>query len=448
MNAEFAVTYELESIPTAPSERSGHVCVSSNKLGCMFVVGGLGFQDQLFNDVWSFHPPTRRWTQHDTGGRRPNRSFGAAGCLLRDERTLFVSGGLSHQEHHLRSAHLLNLETFQWTELDSTNLQPNWGSSAVSLIVEGREKIFVFGGMHNDVCIQDILVWDTTTWSLSVRLVPDSCQMPLRRRHAATSYRDQFMIVFGGRNQVSFFNDMWAYNALIDEWAPLAASSTREDVARFFSHPCDRSHAARLRELHSSFSERRRMPDYYASCLPRTGVAGILVHNRYFVFFGGFLWAMQHAFSFDDLHVYDVHDHCWRRMVEVPKERVPPRMTMCGLCLVPGERQTLLLCGGRIEDVPTRTLFRLALQFPPPPSLRSEAKLWCRCLPDHCVQQCASTVHSALAQELLQAEPREFAHLYFRLHDEDGAAEGPEEIEFDSDEGNDDFAVDFASDVE
>lgn len=375
ISGEFAVSYEI--VRTAgPSPRSGHAMIRrGDEIVCQ---GGLGTDDQFFSSVWVFSLTTQTWRQQPTAGVAPEARFGSAHVLLNDNRTWFFHGGIGRFDRHFSDSFLLNLDTWHWTRLDEVCVAVTrcWGHSATSITIDGREKIVLIGGMYKDDCNDSVHIIDVATMKLQeIRSIRRSMErtfgsgrphwMQYRRRHGACAYRNNFIIVFGGRNGDRFLNDMWAYNILLDLWAPLNESSTATEVDNFFSNPGLMRYGETLcRNFKSTPHSRLGSPDTYSSAFPRTGLSMLISGDHIFVF-GGFFWAGI-SLNFNDLHVYDIVNHRWRAAVTQPAPDIdddklvqPHPTTMAALVKISDTKW--FLYGGRYDNIPTGSQYIVTL---------------------------------------------------------------------------------------
>lgn len=388
-----------------PSPRSGHAMITHSASNSIFVFGGLGYGDNCLNDLWRLDVGEGRWQPLRTHGQPPSKVFGKGHTLLRDGRRWFMYGGIGVGDDHYNEVHILDLQTLRWCDLTAQlQLRPLWGHSVSSVLIAGREKLVVIGGMESDRCNECVKIIDLAFLSVerrsiaassASRLLTPQYRMPLRRRHGAVVYQDAFVIIAGGRNAEIFLNDMWAYHVPNDEWIPLTVASTREEVAAFFSNGnAEAAHSIRLAYSAMRDATRgRRIMHEFSSMYPRTGLS-MFMHKTLVYVFGGFFWTWERSCSFNDVHVYDITAHCWRVVEEIPSppssqstpvkaSQVSPRpTTMAAICELPsgpspdGGSQWLLF-GGRYGNIPTAAQY-IVHMMPPRKDLSFLAARWLR----------------------------------------------------------------------
>lgn len=401
--------------------------VTVNALGGILVFGGLSHGDDCLNDTWFFHAQTQKWEELVTTGPRPPPAFGQGCALLRNERLLFVYGGIGRSDVHYDSVHTLDIVERKWTRITSLPFRRLWGHSVSSVVVKGVEKLVILGGMEGDNTNDSVYVVDAASLSCEVTrsvrraqsTVPANARMLPRRRHGACVFRDAFVIIAGGRDAAQFFNDMWVYNVLLDEWTPLTAATDARSVRSYFDDPTSSTPGSCIRSAYAAAKGAQTMDmAFYSSMFPRTGVSMFCEGNSLFVF-GGFFWSWEGSCSFDDLHVYDMLDHCWSHVKEVGPDgkecdfpTYPKPTTMSSVCALPRTSDTTahrwLVFGGRHNNIPTSAQYMVTL-FPPQFPLKTVAARWLRLFASE-----ADLVHLAPRCRDLVSAKRHFAVLFFR----------------------------------
>ena len=99
-------SYEPAPGNKKPLPRASHVSVTTGDRIIMFVpllpspspliiifcrFGGCGYDQQYFNDTWSFNISTRKWTELQCTGSIPSPRFGHAAVLVNN--VMYVFGG-------------------------------------------------------------------------------------------------------------------------------------------------------------------------------------------------------------------------------------------------------------------------------------------------------------------------------------------------------------------
>lgn len=206
---------------TAPPDwRLAHGAVYDPVRNRMIVVTGY---DALFdrNDAWALSlsdPP--EWTELVRGGPAPPARLSA--CTIYDpagDRVLVFGGGYYDGTHHyLNDVWALSLSgTPAWTQLAPLGTPPPPEEAACAIYDPLRGRMIVFGGgpwnPGYTIPRPTNRVWalslsDMPTWT---ELTPSGAP-PAARSYATAIYDPDGdrMVVFGGRDSASVFNDVWA----------------------------------------------------------------------------------------------------------------------------------------------------------------------------------------------------------------------------------------------
>lgn len=153
-----------------------------------------------------------------------------------------------------------------------------------------------------------------------------------RRRPCSSVYEDHLLFIFGGRNELTFFNDMWVFNSMTRTWAslsPPSSSARREEMIEWF--PALRSGRERddlastdplLRPSSSSTDAAPPPPSPRPSVyvpLPRTGGCMAIDEERgQILVYGGFSESSgdEDIFLFGDFNLYHIREGVWERVKE------------------------------------------------------------------------------------------------------------------------------------
>jgi hypothetical protein len=258
------------------------------------------------------------------------------------DRFIVTYGGIGHRELHFNCLHALDTHTWIWfllrSELDIVEesamgvrnsvvarVPTAWGSSAVTTHLDGIETMAIFGGMLGSEPINRtmLLTVDSSCerWRLTIRCPrSERSAIPGRRRHVACVFQDTFMFVFGGRNEIQFFNDLWIYNFVTDMWGPVTDGASIQDMHRIYSNPRGRGVEALWSCVASSSAERRGEYTFYSCLAPRTGASSFCFEGRFFVY-GGFFLNYDTSLNYGDVAFYDILAHEWRHVALSPQGR-------------------------------------------------------------------------------------------------------------------------------
>jgi hypothetical protein len=205
---------QLAVLGTPPSRRWLHCGIYDPIRDRLIVFGGDGDHGNL-NDVWALSlSGTPTWTQILPSGTAPSPRLQSSAVYDPVRDRMIVIGGRNEASTYFNDTWALSLgDSPQWTLLnaDAAGLDPLSGHSAV--YDPARDLIWLFGGRDGDEqhpCRNDLwmlLLSGTPTWA---RVSPDGILPAVRAHHSAVldPSRDQ-MVVFGGWDRGSRFNDTW-----------------------------------------------------------------------------------------------------------------------------------------------------------------------------------------------------------------------------------------------
>lgn len=229
---------------------------------------------------------------------------------------LYMFGGKVGQDKV--SSNMWHCRDGRWVKLSTVNEpSPRFGCS---MCVWGN-KLVVFGGQNNTTFFNDLLLFDTTkkTWS-RIGAVDE----PEGRSGHAAAFMDTQLWIFGGRN-ATYLNDLVVFDFAQSKWWHIEPKTGPES----------------------------QVPS------PRAGVKAFWSiaadGNPSFAIFGGY----HNSAIFNDVWVFSYSQVAW---CQIPT--VDPPSPRYGHCLVRFE-QNLFLIGGRDSKGPTTDAYRLDLSKSP-----------------------------------------------------------------------------------
>jgi len=218
----------LQTVGTPPAPRSGQAAVYDPVRHRLLVFGGTTISGQV-GDAWALSlSGTPTWSQlFPTSGPSPRYGHAAIYDPVRDRVVVF---GGNTGSAKLNDVWVLPLTTFPlgWSQLAPAGDTPTtrWGSTGIYDPVDDR--MIVFGGVQLATGFNDV-------WALSLGgapvwtpLAPTGTLPGGRWTHAAAydPLRGR-LLVFGGYNGTTYLNDVWALTlGASPAWAPVAAGGT------------------------------------------------------------------------------------------------------------------------------------------------------------------------------------------------------------------------------
>ena len=209
-----------------PSPRVRHTAIYDPVRNRMVVFGGLAGSTPQ-NDVWELTlSGTPAWHQIVVSGVSPGARSGHSAIYdpVRDRMIIYGGQGSSL----FGDVWALSFTgTPSWTQLAPTGTPPTARVSPSAIYDPVRDRVVVWagqgtGGYKNDVW--SLTLSGTPAWS---QLLPSGGPPPGRSRSTAIydSARDR-MVVFGGKDATTFYNDVWTLSMGTPTWATLTPSGT------------------------------------------------------------------------------------------------------------------------------------------------------------------------------------------------------------------------------
>ena len=180
----------------------------------LLLFGGTG--TQTYDDLWSWSPSTREWTQISLSGARPSARYGHWMFYdpVRDKVYVFGQNQAGYQNWEYDPA----LNTWK----DRTVTSPPAGVSRSYFDVAfdtTRGKIVMLGGYYNGVYNTDIWEWDTTTGVWAQLMPATGTAVPDGRYYPTIAYDSirRVLVLVGGYKQITGAtgpaNDSWEWDA-------------------------------------------------------------------------------------------------------------------------------------------------------------------------------------------------------------------------------------------
>lgn len=170
---------EISLVPAdiRPPLRSLHSAVEI--AGTLVIFGGRGSNGTYFNDVWTFGPRSRAWSEFRVS-KAPSPRCGAV--CIRQKDTVIVWGGTASGGATVSSAvHVLDVRAKTWKEIGGSGAIP----SATSFASFGKwgQQLFVYGGELEGEILGGLYSLDLDSFEWNHSSVP----FPLPLRSSAAS---------------------------------------------------------------------------------------------------------------------------------------------------------------------------------------------------------------------------------------------------------------------
>lgn len=380
--------------------RSGHTATYVPQRNSVVIVNGLtdsgGGGPQA--ELCEYLVDEKRFELIHPSGVGPESCFGHTAALvnLGGKPALWIFGGLGCSNTHLNQSFLLVLEpgSEAWVNVPVSGISGRWGHSVVQ---RDDGTLLLFGGMLSDMVASSEIFsikFDVCglPFPVAQRILPKGGGPQGRRRHTAVLYRNNFMIVHGGRCAPRFFDDMWIFVVDINVWFPIASTMTGAALSSLYMldtlvKKADYSTAQLalvnelIKQAYGATVATQHAPSH------RTGHAAFIKGDFMFVHTG--FQATMHLTppmaSFNDLYAYDILHNRWI----VVKESTTPAESGNSGCLSEPRGQsmgtstllpdgTVLQAGGRNRDSAVDDAFIMRIRTPHPRLAEKTIEWVCR----------------------------------------------------------------------
>jgi hypothetical protein len=206
---------QLTPTGSPPSGRTNHAAVFDSTAAQRMVVFG-GEQGMgggnANNETW-YAPLTGpfQWLQQSTTGP-PTVRTQLTGVFDAPRGRMVVFGGMN-SANYFNTAYALNTATLVWTQVGSNGAPSARAAHSAALDTSGN-RMLIFGGMNSTTAFNDLYAFNLAgvgggTWS---SISPSGGPPPARREHTAIwDVTNARMIVYGGIGTTGNLGDVWEY---------------------------------------------------------------------------------------------------------------------------------------------------------------------------------------------------------------------------------------------
>lgn len=224
------------SIAILKNESSGQHTVA--------IWSGMGHGEKIFNDMFFFSDQS--WQKmvprnRPHKGAFPNGRWKSVSETTDDPGGMLVFGGDIGdgplERNYGNDLWLLDHQLV-WQKAESLSAsQPSPRRAHAGGFVHSTNQFFVFGGKDeegvvlNDLWIADMsLPWPTIDWTHKQHS-QEGAPSP-RKGHSVSVVHQDALLVFGGRNDTHYFNDLWMYNLTTNAWHEVVPTSNNRPSPR------------------------------------------------------------------------------------------------------------------------------------------------------------------------------------------------------------------------
>ncbi|EDO42623.1 predicted protein, partial [Nematostella vectensis] len=228
----------------APSPRFSHgCCVSRNS---MYIFGGCSPSNTAFNDVFELDLKDHKWTRLRISGSPPPPKECAT--MVAHKKRVIVFGGwcqpsrtgcVSNARFH-NDVHILDTTTLTWSSpcskgVATGTIQPCERAGHAACIVEDR--MIVFGGAQRQSRFNDVWVLDLNDMQWSTPLVRG--RRPSGRfGHSQVAVNDKTILIIGGCGGPNMlFSDVWLLDLIQWRWQEIEVRNQKWEAPQLWCHP-------------------------------------------------------------------------------------------------------------------------------------------------------------------------------------------------------------------
>ena len=233
---------QLAPAGTPPSGRELHTAIHDRARDRIVVFGG--FDGSLHNDVWALSlAGTPTWTQLAPAGTPPSPRYYHTAIYDPARDRMVVFGGDDAIIGRGNVVWALSLAgTPTWAQLAPTGTPPSPHAAHTAIYDPVRDRMVVFGGVDNSSYLNDVWALSLAGTPAWAQLAPEGTLPSGRQLHTAIYdlARDR-MVTFAGRSDGGLLRDVWALSlAGTPAWTELAPAGTPPSAREFHTaiyHP-------------------------------------------------------------------------------------------------------------------------------------------------------------------------------------------------------------------
>ncbi|CAG9320211.1 KEL2_1 [Blepharisma stoltei] len=208
------IKYDAYDSYHSPSPRMYHsMQAMSNNL---YLFGGLGVDEELYNDLWTFNCVDETWKAIDTTGNIPSKRYGYASAANAD--LMLVWGGYG-VNGYLNDGYLLDITSNAWHTLTYSGDVPSPRVGACG--AQMGSKIVIYGGLTESGLSDELWVYDLSTYQYTLldysntkgpgKLYYATCRM-------STSTPNFVYVLYGETEDEKPLNGVFTFNMSSKAW--------------------------------------------------------------------------------------------------------------------------------------------------------------------------------------------------------------------------------------
>ncbi|XP_074579781.1 tRNA wybutosine-synthesizing protein 2/3/4 [Curcuma longa] len=188
LDSQSGILTEIE-VANSPSPRMGHTALLVGS--CIFVIGGRAGPLEILNDVWILETTKNTWSLLQCSGHFFNPRHRHTATVI--DSKIYIFGGLCNEVIY-SSMNILDTQTLTWSEISKLGVWPCARHSHSMVAID--TQLFMFGGYDGQKALGDLYSFDIKT--LQWKTVKTTGRAPYPRfSHSMFAYKNYLGIIGG-----------------------------------------------------------------------------------------------------------------------------------------------------------------------------------------------------------------------------------------------------------
>jgi N-acetylneuraminic acid mutarotase len=228
-DVEKGVWKKIEIIGEKPFERMGHEMVYIGNDRIILFGGAFGDyrKPQNYGDMWEFDTKNNIWKEIEIKGEKP-ASRSRHRMVYADNNKIIMFGGYNENGDCFDDTWEYNTVNKQWIEINTGDVKPPKRDTHAMAYV-GNDKIILFGGSGYNANGKKAILNDTWEYDIENKQwtkLDIKYSVPSTRMYLwMTCMGNNKIILFGGWDDVSAYNDTWEYDVEKQLWSEIEIES-------------------------------------------------------------------------------------------------------------------------------------------------------------------------------------------------------------------------------
>jgi len=192
----------------------------------MYIFGGLSKNKNANNEIYELELKSQNWKKLETIGSAPKERSGHISVIYKD--FIYIFGG-SNGSILFNDLYSFNISNKEWKELSTTGIIPSPLENASAAL--HKSDLYIFAGRGGSGMTSDLfkINLDTLTWTIL-----ENTGSPSRRFGHVLICSGDFLYVFGGNCQSKLDSSLYSYNIENKKWFNIKETKNFNPSARSF----------------------------------------------------------------------------------------------------------------------------------------------------------------------------------------------------------------------